>query len=83
MIRNARKINTQLTVVDQSSNYDAVKEKLTLKAYDLVPEAYRQTFRNCGKTDQIHVEFARPKEQLFDTAWSSSKKSYTVHAKRR
>ena len=44
------------------------------KAYELVPEAYRQKFRNCRKeNDQTHVEFARPKEQLFDRMCSSKK----------
>ena len=52
--------------LEQSSNYDKVKEFI-LKAYELVPEAYRQKFRNCRKeNDQTHVEFARTKEQLFD-----------------
>ena len=60
-----REIYTQLTV-EQSSSYDTVKE-LILKAYELVPEAYRQTFRNCKKeNEQTHVEFARTKEKLFD-----------------
>ena len=37
---------------------------LILKAYELVPEAYRQKFRNCRKeNDQTHVEFARSEEQ--------------------
>ena len=31
--------------VEQSSNYEQVKEAI-LKAYELVPEAYRQKFRN-------------------------------------
>ena len=40
----------------------------------MVPEAYRQKFRNCKKeNDQTHVEFARTKEKLFDR-WCSSKK---------
>ena len=46
-----------------------------LKAYELVPEVCRQTFRNCRKeNDQAHVEFARTKEQLFDRCCSSKKK---------
>ena len=40
IIGKAREIYTQLTV-EQSSSYDTVKE-LILKAYELVPEAYRQ-----------------------------------------
>ena len=34
--------------VEQSSNYEHVKEAI-LKAYELVPEAYRQKFRNYFK----------------------------------
>ena len=72
VIRKAREIYTQLSL-EQSSDYNKVKE-LILKAYELVPEAYRQKFRNCKKeNDQTHVEFARTKEQLFDR-WYSSKK---------
>ena len=43
-------------------------------AYELVPEAYRQKFRDCKEEPtQTHVEFARTKEQLFDRWWSSKK----------
>ena len=77
----AREIYTQLSV-EQNSNYYTVKE-LILKAYELVPEAYRQKFRNCRKeNDHTHVEFARTKEQLFDR-WCSSKKVGSDHAKLR
>ena len=72
VIGKAREIYTQLSL-EQSSDYDKVKE-LILKAYELVPEAYRQKFGNCRKeNDQTHVEFARTKEQLFDSWWSSKK----------
>ena len=81
IIGKAREIYTQLTV-EQSSSYDTVKE-LILKAYELVPEAYRQKFRNCKKeNEQTHVEFARTKEQLFDR-WCSSKKIGSDHEKLR
>ena len=61
----AREIYTQLGV-EQSHHYETVKE-LILKGYQLVPEAYRQKYRNCKKdSNQTHVEFARNKEQLFD-----------------
>ena len=81
IIGKAREIYTQLTV-EQSSSYDTVKE-LILKAYELVPEAYRQKFRNCKKeNEQTHVEFARTKEQLFDR-WCSSKKICSDHEKLR
>ena len=62
VIGKAREIYTQLSL-EQSSDYDKVKE-LILKAYELVPEAYRQKFRDCRKEpNQTHVEFARTKEQ--------------------
>jgi len=68
----AREIYTQLSL-EQASNYDTVKEVI-LKGYELVPEAYRQKFRNCEKqSNQTFVEFARTKEQLFDR-WCDSKK---------
>ena len=44
-VGKAREIYSQLSVV-QASDYDYVKE-LILKGYELVPEAYRQRFRNC------------------------------------
>ena len=47
VIGKAREIYTQLSL-EQSSDYDKVKE-LILKAYELVPEAYRQKFRDCRK----------------------------------
>ena len=68
MIGKAHEIYTQLTF-KQSSSFDTVKE-LILKAYELVPDAYRQIFRNCKKKG----EFARTKEQLFDRRCSSKKK---------
>ena len=81
VIGKAREIYTQLSL-EQSSDYDKVKE-LILKAYELVPEAYRQKFRDCRKEhDQTHVEFARTKEQLFDR-WCSSKKVGSDHEKLR
>ena len=77
VIGKAREIYTQLSL-EQSSDYDKVKE-LILKAYELVPEAYRQKFRDCRKEpNQTHVEFARTKEQLFDR-WCSSKKVGSDH----
>ena len=58
--------------MEQSSQYEIVK-KAILKAYKLVPEAYRQNFRNYQKQDkQTYTEFARKKEVLFDR-WCSSK----------
>ena len=72
LMGRAREIYIQLGV-EQSHHYETVKE-LILKGYELVPEAYRQKFRNCKKdSNQTHVEFARNKEQLFDR-WCCSKK---------
>ena len=71
LIGKAREIYT--LGVEQSHHYETVKE-LILKGYELVPEAYRQKFRNCKKdSNQTHVEFARNKEQLFNR-WCCSKK---------
>ena len=62
--------NTQLSV-EQALDCDSVKQ-LILKGYELVPEAYRQKFRNQEKgISETYVEFARTKEQLFDR-WCSS-----------
>ena len=63
---------------EQTSDYQFVKESI-LKAYQLIPEAYRQKFRNYKKeSDKTHVEFGREKERLFDR-WCDSeeiKKDY-------
>ena len=65
VIGKALEIYTQLSL-EQSSDYDKVKE-LIFKAYELVPEAYRQKFRDCRREPyQTHVEFDRTKEKLFD-----------------
>ena len=61
---------------EQTSDFQTVKET-NLKAYELVPEAYRQKFRNF-KTEahKTHVEFVREKERLFDR-WCMSEKMGT------
>ena len=46
MVGKAQEIYGSLSV-EQSSNYEHVKETI-LKVYELVPEAYRQKFRNYG-----------------------------------
>ena len=57
--------------VEESLSYEHVKSAI-LRAYELVPEAYRQKFRACRKTsDRTYVEFAREKGTLFDK-WCSS-----------
>ena len=56
---------------DQCESYVAVKEAV-LAAYELVPEAYRQKFRNLVKlSEQTFTEFARRKQVLFDR-WCGS-----------
>ena len=81
VIGKAREIYTQLSF-EHSSDYHKVKQ-LILKAYELVPEAYRQKFRNCRKeNDQTHVKFAITKEQMFDR-WCSLKKIGTNYPKLR
>ncbi len=59
--------------LEDSLNYDMVKTAI-LRAYKLVPEAYRQRFRNHKKnSSQTFVEFAREKGVLFDKWCISSK----------
>ena len=71
LVGKAQEIYGSLSV-ERSSNYEHVKEAI-LKAYELVPEAYRQKFRNYLKYDsKTHVEFAREKENLFNR-WCHSK----------
>ena len=71
LLGKAREAYSALSI-EQSSDYDTVKRSI-LKAYELVPEAYRQRFRATQKTDtQTFVEFARAKETLFDR-WCTSK----------
>ena len=68
-------LTIKVRIVEQSSNYEHVKEAI-LKACELVPEAYRQKFRNYLKYDsKTHVEFAREKENLFNR-WCHSKYFY-------
>ena len=71
LVGKAQEIFGSLSV-EQSFNYEHVKEAI-LKAYELVPEAYRQKFRNYLKYDsKTHVEFAREKENLVNR-WCHSK----------
>ena len=57
--------------LENSFNYDVLKES-NLHAYELVPEAYRQKFRNHRKSiSQTFVEFSREKGVLFDK-WCSA-----------
>ncbi len=52
--------------IEESLDYDIVKAAV-LRAYELVPEAFRQRFRSCSKSvKQTFVEFAREKIILFE-----------------
>lgn len=60
--------------LEDSLSYDAVKLAI-LRAYELVPEAYRQKFRGHKKnSSQTFVEFSREKALLFDK-WCSATKT--------
>uniref|UniRef100_A0A671UEB7 Gypsy retrotransposon integrase-like protein 1 n=1 Tax=Sparus aurata TaxID=8175 RepID=A0A671UEB7_SPAAU len=51
---------------ESSLEYEKVKSAV-LRAYELVPEAYRQKFRRLKKTDDLtYQEFGRNKEIMFD-----------------
>jgi hypothetical protein len=55
-----------------------VKEAI-LKAYELVTEAYRQKCKSCRKRDdQIHVDFDREKELLFEKGLTSNEVTTNV-----
>ena len=53
LIGKAREVYSAMSV-EQSEQYDNVKQAI-LKAYELVPEAYRQNFRNCGSRTNKHT----------------------------
>lgn len=60
--------------LEDSLNYNVVKAKI-LRAYEPVPKAYRQRFRNYKKKKMSHtfIEFAREKSMLFDKWCVASK----------
>ena len=68
----AQHVIASLPLAD-SLDYDVCKSAV-LRAYELVPEAYRQQFRNYKKSStQTFVEFAREKGELFDKWCAASK----------
>ena len=72
LVGKAQKVYITLSE-EVSADYEQVKN-IILRAYELVPEAYRQRFRNLRKNvTQTFVEFARLKEQMFDE-WCRSRK---------
>lgn len=61
----AQKVCAALSM-EEGSEYEKVKEAI-LQAYELVPEAYRQRFREYQKAPtQSYVDLAREKSVLFD-----------------
>ncbi|XP_051889476.1 uncharacterized protein LOC127580286 [Pristis pectinata] len=61
----AQKAYSALSVED-AAEYTKVKQAI-LKAYELVPEAYRQKFRDLRKSaDQTYMEFANGKRMCFE-----------------
>ncbi len=76
LVGKAQEVCAALPIED-SLNFDIVKLAV-LRAYELVPEAYRQKFRACSKTaKQTFVEFAREKKALFEK-WCLSTKITTL-----
>ncbi|XP_067263779.1 uncharacterized protein [Chanodichthys erythropterus] len=70
LVGKAQEVCSALSL-EESLRYDVVKNAV-LRAYELVPEAYRQRFRNHKKVaQQTFVEFAREKGVLFDK-WLST-----------
>ena len=63
VIGKAREIYTHCTT-EQSSYYDTVTE-LILKAYEFIPKAYRQKFRNCRKESiKLMLNWPEPKSNF-------------------
>ncbi len=72
LVGKAQEVCSALTI-EQSLDYDSVKAAV-LRAYELVPEAYRQKFRRHVKNpSQTFVEFAREKTTLFEKWCAASK----------
>uniref|UniRef100_A0A674N472 Gypsy retrotransposon integrase-like protein 1 n=1 Tax=Takifugu rubripes TaxID=31033 RepID=A0A674N472_TAKRU len=70
LVGKAQEVVSALSLED-SLQYDVLKEAI-LRAYELVPEAYRQKFWSHRKSaGQTFVEFAREKGNLFDK-WSAA-----------
>lgn len=76
LVGKAQEVCAALPIED-SLNYDVVKLAV-LRAYELVPEAYRQKFRACSTTaKQFFVEFTHEKKALFEK-WCLSTKNTTI-----
>uniref|UniRef100_A0A3B3HSJ7 Gypsy retrotransposon integrase-like protein 1 n=1 Tax=Oryzias latipes TaxID=8090 RepID=A0A3B3HSJ7_ORYLA len=71
LVGKAQEVVSALSL-QESLDYSVLKEAI-LRAYELVPEAYRQRYRNHKKSsEQTFVEFAREKGNLFDKWCASS-----------
>ena len=67
---------------EQSFDYWLVKETI-LQSFELIPEAYRQKFRNLRRNQgETHVEFVRRKEIALDRWIRSLKVDHTFKALR-
>ncbi|KAL3968224.1 ATP-binding cassette, subfamily A (ABC1), member 1 [Sarotherodon galilaeus] len=76
LVGKAQEVCTALSLED-SLDYDVVKAAV-LRAYELLPEAYRQNFRNVKKSaTQTYMEFAREKKTLLDK-WCHATKVKTL-----
>ncbi len=76
LVGKAQEVCSALTL-EQSLDYDTMKNAV-LRAYELVPEAYRQKFWNHVKSPgQTFVEFARDKSNLFEK-WCTANKVTTL-----
>ena len=68
----AREVYATMSV-EESSNYEKVKSEV-LKAYEWVPERYREKFRVWKKTpNHTHMEFCREQKLWYDRRISSRK----------
>ena len=69
-VGKAQKVCSELSI-EQSSDYEEVKA-LVLTAYELVPESYRQKFRNWKRRQgQTYVDYSKEKELWFDRWYRS------------
>ena len=69
-VGKAQNVCSELSI-EQSSDYEEVKA-FVLTAYELVPESYRQKFRNWKrKQGQTYVDYSKEKELWFDRWYHS------------
>lgn len=67
--------------LEDAADYEKVKQAV-LRIYSLVPEAYRQKYRNYQRPESLtYVEFVREKELLFDR-WINSEEITTFEGLR-